>query len=150
MTLDLEYAFSIDVQLSPEVHIGRGHRERLTFTPIMGGVVRGPRLSGVVLPNGGDCGVEREGTSKLEARYLLQAHDGAIIDILNRGYYRASAEVERRFAAGEAVDDNEYYFRCAPVFQTDAPAHRWLAEHQFVGTARVLGSDISIDVYSVT
>lgn len=149
MTPELEFAFRVDVQLAPELHIGRGPAERLTFTPIAGGTVEGPLLRGTVIPGGGDWGVERSGTSQLEARYLLRADDGAIIDILNRGYYRASDDVERRFAAGEPVDDGEYYFRCAPVFQTDAPAHRWLAEHQFVGAARVVGPDISVEVFVV-
>lgn len=149
MGLQLEFAFRIDVTLAPEAHIGRGPAERLTFTPITGGSVEGPLLRGEVVPGGGDWGVERSGISQLEARYLLRADDGAIIDILNRGYYRASPDVEERFAAGEDVDPREYYFRCAPVFQTDAPAHRWLAEHQFVGSARVIGTDISIDVYVV-
>ena len=89
-----------------------------------------------MLPGGGDWAVERSGTAQLEARYLLRADDGAVIDILNRGYYRASDEVIARYEAGEQVDESEYYFRCAPVFQTDAPAHRWLAENQFVGLAR--------------
>lgn len=149
MDIELDFAFRIDVTLAPEEHIGRGPAERLTFTPITGGAVDGPLLRGTVVPGGGDWGVERNGTSQLEARYLLRAEDGSLIDILNRGYYRASAEVEARFAAGDRVDSSEYYFRCAPVFQTDAPAHRWLAEHQFVGTAQVIGPDLSIHVYLV-
>ena len=34
-----------------------------------------------------------------------------------------------RVEAGENVPEEEYYFRTAPVFQTDAAPHRWLAEH---------------------
>lgn len=107
-----------------------------TFTPILGGTVDGPRLKGTVLPGGGDWGVDRSGTSQLEARYLLQADDGAVIDILNRGYFRADPAVAHRLNAGQPVDDSEYYLRTAPVFQTDAPAHRWLCEHQFIGSGR--------------
>ena len=66
----------------------------------------------------------------------MQADDGAVIDILNRGYFRAEPEVVRRLNAGEPVDNAEYYLRTAPVFQTDAPAHRWLCEHQFIGLGR--------------
>lgn len=132
----LEYAFELRVDVDPEFHIGRGADERLSFTPITGGTVAGPLLNGEVLPGGGDWAVERSGTSQLEARYLLRADDGAVIDILNRGYFRASAEVLARYERGEPVSEEEVYFRTAPVFQTDAPAHRWLAEHQFIGLAR--------------
>ena len=34
--------------------------------------------------------------------------------------------VASRLLRGDDVEASEYYFRTAPVFQTDAPAHRWL------------------------
>lgn len=132
----LEYAFEIRVDVDPDIHLGRGADEALSFTPITGGTVDGPLLRGVVLSGGGDWSVERAGTSQLEARYLLRAADGAAIDILNRGYYRD-------------VEDGEPYFCTAPVFQTDAPAHRWLAEHQFIGLARDEDNQICVRVYVV-
>lgn len=145
----LEYAFEIRVDIAPHLRIGRSVDEELSFTPITGGTIHGPLLKGVVLAGGGDWAVERSGTAQLEARYLLRADDGAVIDILNRGYYRASAEVIARVEAGEQVSESEYYFRTAPVFQTDAPAHRWLAEHQFVGLARDEDGQVCVRVYVV-
>ena len=132
----LEYVFEIRVNVDPDIHLGRGADEVLAFTPITGGTVDGPLLSGTVLPGGGDWSVERRGTFQLEARYLLRADDGSAIDILNRGYYRESA-------------DGHPYFRTAPVFQTDAPAHRWLSEHQFIGLARDEDEQIRIRVFVV-
>ena len=44
-------------------------------------------------------------------------------------------------------DEPGLYFRTAPVFQTDAPQHRWLAEHQFLGLARDEGGQVCIRVY---
>lgn len=146
----LEFVFELRVDVAPHQRIGRSVDEELTFTPITGGTVAGPRLNGLVLPGGGDWAVERSHTSQLEARYLLRADDGAVIDILNRGYYRASDEVRARLEAGEDVPEEEYYFRTAPVFQTDAPAHRWLAEHQFVGLARDEDGQVCVRVFLVT
>ncbi|MBX3196475.1 MAG: DUF3237 domain-containing protein [Microbacteriaceae bacterium] len=145
----LEYAFELRVDIAPHLHIGRGVDEHLSFTPITGGTVAGPLLNGRVLAGGGDWAVERNGTAQLEARYLLEADDGAVIDILNRGYYRASEEVIARVEAGEDVPEDEYYFRTAPVFQTDAPQHRWLAEHQFVGLARDEAGQVCVRTYVV-
>ncbi|MBD8044594.1 DUF3237 domain-containing protein [Arthrobacter sp. Sa2BUA2] len=145
----LEYVFEIRVDIAPYWRIGRSADEELSFTPVTGGTVAGPLLNGAVLGGGGDWAVERSGTAQLEARYLLKADDGAVIDILNRGYYRASAEVTARVEAGETVPEGEYYFRTAPVFQTDAEPHRWLAEHQFIGLARDEDSQVCIRVYVV-
>lgn len=145
----LEYAFELRVDIAPHLRIGRSADEELTFTPITGGTVHGPLLSGTVLAGGGDWAVERSGTAQLEARYLLRADDGAVIDILNRGYYRASAEVMARVESGENVPEEEYYFRTAPVFQTDASAHRWLAEHQFIGLARDEDGQVCVRVWVV-
>jgi hypothetical protein len=145
----LEFAFELRVDIAPHLRVGRGADEELTFTPITGGTVEGPLLSGEVLAGGGDWAVERSGTAQLEARYLLRASDGSVIDILNRGYYRASAEVVARVEAGEQVPESEYYFRTAPVFQTDAPAHRWLSEHQFLGLARDEAGQVRVRVFVV-
>lgn len=146
----LEFAFEVRVDVAPHLRIGRSADEELTFTPITGGTVSGPLLNGVVLAGGGDWAVERSRTAQLEARYLLQADDGAVIDILNRGYFRAGDDVLARLEAGEDVPEDEYYFRTAPVFQTDAAAHRWLAEHQFVGLARDEDGHVCIRVYLLT
>ena len=145
----LEFAFEVRVDVAPHLRIGRSADEELTFTPITGGTVSGPLLNGVVLAGGGDWAVERSRTAQLEARYLLQADDGAVIDILNRGYFRAGDDVLARLEAGEDVPEDEYYFRTAPVFQTDAAAHRWLAEHQFVGLARDEDGQVCVRVFVV-
>jgi hypothetical protein len=146
---ELEFAFEVRVDIGPSEHVGHGTGDELTFTPITGGTVEGPRLRGVVVPGGGDWAVERGTTTQIEARYLLRAEDGALIDIVNRGYYRASPQVLARLEAGEHVDQAELYFRTSPVFRTDAPAHRWLAETVFVGLARDEGQQVCIRFYAV-
>lgn len=149
MVPSLEYVFEIRASIAPDFHIGRGPDERLSFTPVTGGSVSGPRLAGEILPGGGDWAVERFGTAQLEARYLIRADDGAVIDILNRGYFRATPALLARMDAGENVreDEPDLYFRTAPVFQTDAPQHRWLTEHQFVGLARDEDGQVCIRVF---
>ncbi|KRA24923.1 hypothetical protein ASD65_11145 [Microbacterium sp. Root61] len=148
----LDYVFEIRARIDPDVHIGRGPDEKLSFTPVSGGTVSGPRLSGVVLAGGGDWAVERFGTAQLEARYMIRTEDGAVIDIINRGYFRATPELIERMERGEDLPEDEpgLYFRTAPVFQTDAPQHRWLAENQFIGLARDEDGHVCIRVYLLT
>ena len=97
----------------------------------------------------GDWYRDRDGTVTLDARYLLRAADGTVIDIANRGFWRASAEVTARLDAGEHVDEREYYYRTSPVFTTDAPQHRWLTETVFVGLARQEGRTICIRFFAL-
>lgn len=132
----LEYAFEVRVDVAETERIGHGDGDVLSFTPITGGTVDGPLLHGTVVPGGGDWSVERrKGTIELDARYLLRAEDGAVIDIVNRGFFRVPAELAEAAAAGEPIPEEQVYFRTVPVFRTDAPAHRWLAETVFVGLA---------------
>lgn len=147
----LRYVFEIRADVGPSEHIGNGDGDVLDFTPITGGTVDGPRLRGTIVPGGGDWAVLRgHAVYELDARYLIRAEDGALIDIVNRGYWRAlSPEASARAQAGEELDESEAYFRTSPVFRTDCPAHRWLAETVFVGLARGEAGQVCIRFYEV-
>ncbi|MBB2911008.1 hypothetical protein FHS43_002273 [Streptosporangium becharense] len=132
----LTFAFEIRASLAPTLHVGHGDGEKTEFTPITGGTVDGPLLRGLVLPSGGDWSNTRGRVCELDARYLLQAEDGAVIDIINRGYYHEGAETPDQYDDDLQVTHAGVYYRTSPVFRTDAPAHRWLAETVFVGLAR--------------
>jgi hypothetical protein len=69
----------------------------------------------------------------LDARYTIQAHDGALIYVVNRGVRHGPAEVLSRLNRGEHVDPTSYYFRSAAVFETSAPEHAWLTRAVLVG-----------------
>ena len=103
------------------------------------------------MPGGGDWSVQRGPTVyELDARYLIRAEDGALIDVVNRGFYRTE---QRRgdgpCEAGEDLDDSEVYFRTSPVFRTDAPQYRWMAETVFVGLARDDAGQVCIRFFEV-
>lgn len=147
----LRFAFEALVDVAPSEHVGHGEGDVLDFTPITGGTVEGPRLSGTIVPGGGDWAVRRGPCLwQLDARYLIRAADDALIDVVNRGFYRTTtAEAMARAEAGEDLDPSEVYFRTSPVFRTDAPQHRWLAETVFVGLARDEAGRIRIRFYEV-
>ncbi|MEU6994627.1 DUF3237 domain-containing protein [Streptomyces sp. NPDC046465] len=146
----LEFAFEIRAELADTLRIGNGDGEVTEFTPIVGGRVDGPALRGKVLPGGGDWSSTRGKVCELEARYLLQADDGAVIDIVNRGYYSPRAAAPDQFDGDLQVSEAGHYYRTSPVFRTDAPAHRWLAESVFVGLARPDGDNaVVIRMYAL-
>ncbi len=69
--------------------------------------------------------------------------------MVNRGYWHAGVDVERRLVAGEDVPEEQLYYRTAFEFQTGAEAHRWLTEAQFVGYARPEPGHVVIRVHRV-
>lgn len=146
----LEFAFSLSVAVAPALELGETHLGRRRVIAITGGTVAGPLLNGIVLPGGADWQVIRtDGTAELEARYILQAADGALIAVVNRGVRHGPEAVMRKLIAGEPVDPSAYYFRCAPVFETAAPAQQWLARTVFVGSGARHPDRVEIDVFAV-
>lgn len=63
----LEFVFELRVEVGAELHVGRGDDEVLGFTPITGGTVTGPRLTGRVLAGAATGGSPAE-TSRSSMR----------------------------------------------------------------------------------
>ncbi len=146
----LTYAFSIRVELAPPVEQGVVGGARHRFIAITGGTVSGPKLSGVVLPGGGDWqAIEAGGLTTIEARYFIKAADGTVIGITNPGVRTASAEVIEKLARGEAVDPSLYYFRTTPSFTAPDGAFGWLRRKVFVARGIRRPDHVMIDYYIV-
>ena len=84
-----------------------------------------------------------------DARYLLRANDGAVIDVANRGFWRAGPVTAARLDAGDSVHEADYYYRTSPVFTTDAETHAWLTRTVFVGLAREEHGKVCIRFFSL-
>jgi hypothetical protein len=134
----LEHAFSIGIELT-KAHWLKPSSQGATRAAIFpaSGVVEGPRLNGKVVPmSGGDYPLVRpNGVIDFDARYLIEADDGTIIYLQNRGYRWGSEEVMARLARQEPVDPHEYYMRTSPKFDAPEGPHEWLSRHVFVGVA---------------
>src|SRR5690606_34594154 len=111
-TPGLTHVFSLRGELAPPLEYGRIDGLRKRFIPVTGGIVYGPKLSGRVLPGGGDWqSVADDGLSQVLARYSLQADDGTIIGVTNAGVRTASLEVMETLVAGIEVPPDAYYFQ---------------------------------------
>lgn len=135
MNPTLEYVFEIHLEIGERREVlprragGRG------FGPVTGGEIHGPALRGRVVPGGADWPLLRpDGVLQFDAKYLLESHDGVLIQIANRGLRRGSPEVMARLRAGERLDPSEYYFVTTPMFEApDDCAYSWLNDYMFVG-----------------
>ena len=85
-----------------------------------GCLVSGPRLNGTVVDySGADWPLVRaDGVVELNAHYMIQADDGALIYIRNLGYVHGP------------------YFRCTPYFRAPQGVHDWLNRTVVVGMGK--------------
>lgn len=119
------------------------------FTPVLGGRFTGPDLHANILSGGGDFSVDINGVFRLEARYLMEAENGDVIEIQNRGVGHSTPEIfETMIEHGKASLDS-VYFRTTALFFTDSQPHGWLGEKVFVGVGREFGTEIVIHIYEV-
>jgi Protein of unknown function (DUF3237) len=150
VTPTLEHLFRATVELAPLQRIGPVAAGERRIYPIVGGTFAGERLRGIVLPGGADWQIVRpDGAALLDARYTIQADDGALIFVQNRGIRHGPPVVLARALAGEAVDPSEYYFRTTPMFETSAPQYAWLNDLIGVCSAVRRASAVVLDFYAV-
>ncbi len=135
MTPSLEFAFQIQVYLGDALHLENTATGGRGFRPVLHGEITGPLLQGKVLPHtGGDYPLlRRDGVASFDARYLLQATDGTLILLRNRGYRHGESSAMAGLVRGEKVDPAAYYMRLAPEFEVPEGPHDWLTKHLFVG-----------------
>lgn len=146
-----EFVFEARVSVAPPMVIDPGPKGLRRVIPILGGVIEGPRLRGTVLEGGADWQYVRpDGVVSLEARYTLQADDGTLIMVINRGMRHGPPEVLERIFRGEAVDPSEYYFRTVAEFEAPQGPHDWLNKAIFVGVARRTATEAIVRLHRIT
>ena len=150
--LDLHTKFLCDVQVDVEAPLVLGstpHCVRMIYK-ITGGSVKGPDLTGDVLPMGADwCLVRPDGAGELDVRITIQTDDGELIYSYYRGIMDVSPEVFGRMATGQDVDPTEYYFRSAPIFETASSKYDWLNRIIVVGVGQLKPNEVIYKMYRV-
>lgn len=147
----LDYVFTIEAEIAPSRSAGPGPMGERLHIPITGGTVHGPRLSGRILPGGSDWPlIGPDGHSRIEARYTIEADDGALIYVVNRGLRVSSDSVRVRLRAGKPVPPDAYYMRGAPEFDAPDGHHAWLREALFVCSIAPDANRVVIRVYRLT
>lgn len=137
----VEFEFEAHVLLEPGIDIGEtsmGGRRRI---PIIGGTFEGERIKGKVVPGGMDWQLIRaDGVTEVEADYMIQADDGAMIHVYNHGIIVPQ-------------DGGGAYVRTRPQFEAPIGPHDWLNKTVFLGTIAPGGGEepsVRIGVWRVT
>ncbi|MGH3321614.1 MAG: DUF3237 domain-containing protein [Streptosporangiaceae bacterium] len=92
MTLAVEHAFTLDVDIAAPIEVGAVPTGFRRVIPITGGRVHGPKLNGTVLAGGTDWNLIRtDGAIHVWARYEIRTDEGR----LSRSPTRASTSASR-------------------------------------------------------
>jgi len=135
LALNHEHAFDIRINFDRRWTVGPfagGLRHGYTSIGV-GSTVTGPLLNGTLVDHSGaDWPVIRpDGVVELNAHYMIQTGDGALIYIHNKGYVhgplRTSGQPEDEAAALPS------YFRCTPYFRAPDGPYEWLNRTVIVG-----------------
>ena len=149
--MNLRPLLKAEITLQPPLELGDTPLGRRRIIGITGGRFSGERLSGRVLAGGADWQVIRaDGVADLDARYTLETSDGALIYVRNRGYRHGPADIIRKLAAGEPVDEKLYYMRTTPSFETGDERYAWLNRIVCVATGARRPAAVELEVFEIT
>lgn len=144
----LEFFATFSVQVDAHLEIGttlEGHRR---IVPITGGTVRGPRISGKILPGGADFQVaQAPDLVLLEANYAVELDDGDRIYVTNRGIRSGLPSDMTAVAEAQPVDPRRLYFRCTPRLHATSSARAWLDRSVFVATGERHPDHVELNVF---
>jgi hypothetical protein len=138
LALRYEHAFDIRINFDKRWRLGPvpggGYHG---YTSIgEGSTVSGPRLRGKLVDySGADWPVIRaDNVVELNAHYMIQTDDGALIYIRNMGYVHGPLH-----APGQSADEPPTipaYFRCTPYFRAPEGPYGWLNRTVIVGVGK--------------
>jgi hypothetical protein len=149
--LGAEPIFTIHAKLSSIMNLGRTPYGERRIIDILGGTVRGPKLTGRILPGGADWQIIRtDGAADIQARYTLESDDGALVLLNSEGLRHGPPDVIERLGRGEAVDPALYYFRTVMRFETAAQSLAWLNKILAIARGERLARAVKLDVFEVT
>jgi hypothetical protein len=147
--LQTKYVFTITARIGAVTSAGEtGHGVR-RIIPIVGGEVKGV-INGKVCAFGADFQIIRPNELiELEAKYVFETDDGAVVYVENKGIRFGPVELLQRLKRGEQVDPKLIYFRTVPKFETGSEKYRWLMQNLFIGSAARHADRVVIDVHQV-
>ncbi len=144
------FALHLDIAWDRARTIGAAPLGWRGIYPVNGGRFEGPRLSGVVTPDGADWVIRRaDGATMIDVRLCLVTGDGAMIAMSYTGLLVVAPEAAGRFRRGEPVAYAETYIRTTPRFETADPRYEWLNRVIAVANGGPPGSSPTYQVFAI-
>ena len=134
---------TFNVKVGRPVSLGDDGFGEARIVPILGGTVEGAGLNGVILPGGADeQRIRADGLTRIHARYVIEADDGALIRVDSQGLRHAAPEIMAALSRGERVDPDLVYFRTVIRFETASAAHDALNRALFLAVGERLADTV--------
>ncbi len=158
-TLRLSALCEVDIRLDDDapLPLGRTPWRNRRVSYIAGGTFEGARLSGEVLPGGGDwselgAGPDGQALTLVDVRSVWKTADGALIYVTYSGRLVIPAASLPRFRDPDQVEllaDDDYYFRIQPTFETSDERYAWLNALVAVGHGRRTRAGVRYRMFAV-
>lgn len=101
------------------------------------GMVTGDRIRGRLLPGGGDWMLtDAQGVGHIDARYMIETEDGAIVQAFYGGRLVFLGDALQRLREGKPLAEDDLYFRVAVTFNAP-PEYGWLNQVQGIGIGSI-------------
>ncbi len=148
--LSKQAMFTIHAELAAIMSFGRTPYGERRVVGILGGTVRGPKLTGHILPGGADWQIVRlDGATDIQARYTIGTDAGARIMVASDGLRHGPPAVMEQLARGEVVDPALYYFRTVIRFETADPKLDWLNRILALARGQREANAVLLEVFEV-
>ena len=135
------------------MHIGEGPYGDRSTVIFKGGRFEGPRLSGEILPGGGDWEIVRDHgdrqTAHLNTRYNLKTDDGAVIYLQTTGTRTGKRDVLSKLGSDESISPDQYRMRLNLTMETGDERYTWINEGCFIASSGRSGDRVIYDAYQV-
>ena len=135
------------------VHIGEGPYGDRSTVIFRGGRFEGPRLTGKILPGGGDWEIVKDHgdrqTAHLNTRYNLVTDDGATIYLQTTGTRTGTKEVLEKLGEDESIGPDQYRMRLHLIMETGDPRYAWINEGVFIASSGRSGNMVIYDAYQI-
>ena len=108
VVIDLEPLFDIHFIIGEINTVGQTPKGQRIIADLGGGTFEGERLSGRILPSGGDWGLFMpDGTLRVDGRCCFETKNGTIIYGIYKGRWKIEPETMTELNDPEGVDPNE-------------------------------------------
>jgi hypothetical protein len=149
-SVETRHLFTAAMETTPQVigHVPMGYFRRVGI--LTGGRFEGERLSGRVLPGGGDWLIQRpDGAVHLDVRCVLETDAAELIYMTSTGRRVTSPDITAKLSRHDPVAAGEMYFRIAVQFETAASALLWLNDLIAIGIGSRPAEGPVYDVFEV-
>lgn len=152
MQLNYTHLMTLNLDVEPMAahQIGTTQLGRRVIVPITGGRFEGENLEGTVEPGGYDWATfQSSGGMNIDVRLVLRFANDDLVYMRYQGRLLASADVHKRMATGEQVNNDEFSLTTTVKFETGAESLKWLNDVIAVGVGRQSGYQPTYEIFKV-